>query len=70
VQQFFIDNMEVMHNVYPVTAKYYLQNRGLHLSTFTRRQVGEFTKNIQKKIKLLSADYQNLVNELQLNLST
>jgi 4-hydroxy-tetrahydrodipicolinate synthase len=69
VQQFFTDNMDVMHNVYPVTAKYYLQNRGLHLSTFTRRQVGELTKDIQKKMRQLSADYQSLVNELQLNLA-
>jgi 4-hydroxy-tetrahydrodipicolinate synthase len=43
VQQFFIDQMDVMHDVYPVTAKYYLQQRGLDISTFTRRNdVGNF----------------------------
>lgn len=70
VQQFIIDNMDVMHNVYPVTAKYYLQKKGFHLSTFTRRQVGEFIEDIRNKMGQLSADYKNLVNELQLSLST
>ncbi len=29
VQQFLIDNMDVMHNVYPIVAKYWLTKRGL-----------------------------------------
>lgn len=64
VQQFFIDNMEVMHHVYPVTAKYYLQKKGLSLSTFTRKQVGELTGEIRNKMGQLYADYNKLVNEL------
>jgi len=70
VQQFFIDNMEVMHHVYPVTAKYYLQKRGLSLSTFTRQQVGELTGEIRNKMGQLYADYKNLVNELELSLTS
>lgn len=68
VQQFFIDNMEVMHHVYPVTAKYYLQKKGLSLSTFTRQQVGELTCEIRNKMGQLYADYKNLANELGLSL--
>jgi 4-hydroxy-tetrahydrodipicolinate synthase len=66
VQQFFIDNMEVMHHVYPVTAKYYLQKRGLSLSTFTRQESGEFTAEIKIRIEQLYTNYKNLQNELEL----
>jgi 4-hydroxy-tetrahydrodipicolinate synthase len=69
VQQFLIDNMDVMHHGYPVTAKYYLQKRGLYLSTFTRRQVGDFTRDIRNKIGQLLTDYKSLVNDLELNLT-
>jgi 4-hydroxy-tetrahydrodipicolinate synthase len=68
VQQFITDKMDVMHDVYPVTAKYYLQKRGLKLSTFTRRQVGEFTSGTRKNIDQLFKDYNNLVNELELGI--
>jgi 4-hydroxy-tetrahydrodipicolinate synthase len=68
VQQFIIDNMDVMHDVYPITAKYYLQKRGLELTTFTRRQVGDFTKTIGNNIDRLFKDYNNLISELGLNL--
>jgi 4-hydroxy-tetrahydrodipicolinate synthase len=69
VQQFLIDNMEVMHKVYPVTAKYYLQERGLHLSTFTRRKVRAFTKDIRNKMGQLLTDYKSLINDLELSLN-
>src|SRR5690606_8105829 len=42
VQQFFIDHMDVMHEVYPIVAKYFLQKRGVQISRFTRRFVGTF----------------------------
>lgn len=70
VQQFFIDNMEVMHHVYPVTAKYYLQKRGLSISTFTRQEVGVLTSEIKNNIDKLYKDYNNLGNELKLGLKT
>ena len=69
VQQFIIDKMDVMHDVYPITAKYYLQKRGLGLSTFTRRQVGEFTGNIRNNTDQLFKGYNNLVKKLDLKLS-
>lgn len=70
VQQFFIDNMVVMHHAYPVTAKYYLQKRGLSISTFTRQEVGILTSEIKNNIDKLYIDYNNLENELELGLKT
>jgi len=64
VQQFFIDNMDVMHNVYPIVAKYYLTQRGLNISTFTRRNVGVFRPTIRKQVDQLFADYSKLQHEI------
>lgn len=64
VQQFLIDNMEVMHNVYPIVSKYFLQKRGLEISTFTRREVGDFTPKIIKSVEGLLDDYVLLLNNL------
>ncbi|PWG79713.1 dihydrodipicolinate synthase family protein [Pararcticibacter amylolyticus] len=69
VQQFLIDNMDVMHNVYPVVSKYFLQKRGLNISTFTRRKVGEFTNSITREIETLFQNYTNLQQELDLKLA-
>lgn len=62
VQQFIIDNMEVMHNVYPVVSKYFLQKRGLDISTFTRRDVGTFGPNVIKEVETLFDEYAALLN--------
>lgn len=66
VQQFLIDNMDVMHNVYPVVSKYFLQKRGLNISTFTRRNVGSFTPSIVKEVETLFDDYTSLRNNLNI----
>ncbi|WP_256009849.1 dihydrodipicolinate synthase family protein [Desertivirga xinjiangensis] len=67
VQQFFIDNMDVMHHVYPIISKYYLQQRGFEISTFTRRKgIGEFDGNIKKGIELLADRYNILRAELEI----
>ncbi|WP_316825026.1 dihydrodipicolinate synthase family protein [Pedobacter miscanthi] len=66
VQQFLIDNMEVMHNVYPVVSKYFLQKRGLNISTFTRRNVGSFTPKVVKAVEMLFDDYTSLRNNLNI----
>lgn len=66
VQQFLIDNMEVMHNVYPVVSKYFLQKRGLNISTFTRREVGLFTPSIVKEVENLFDDYTALLNDFNI----
>lgn len=66
VQQFIIDNMDVMHNVYPIVSKYFLQKRGLKISTFTRREVGNFTPQIVKEIESLYTDYTALLNDFNI----
>ncbi|GGF11677.1 dihydrodipicolinate synthase family protein [Hymenobacter cavernae] len=66
VQQFFIKNMDVMHNVYPIVAKYSLKQRGVDISTFTRRQVGTFSGAIRRAVEALSGDYTNLSRSLEL----
>lgn len=67
VQQFFIDNMDVMHNVYPTISKYNLQKRGLEMSTFTRRKdIGDFNNIIKLAIDDLSRKYDILSEELEI----
>ncbi len=68
VAQFFIDNMEVMHHVYPVISKYFLQKRGLQIQTYTRRQVGIYTKDISAALDQLIEDYKILIYDLGLPL--
>ncbi len=71
VQQFFIDHMDVMHNVYPIISKYALKQRGLDISTFTRRTgVGSFDQNIKVGIDGLLKEYTGLQNELELKLQS
>ena len=64
VQEFLTENMDVMHNVYPVIAKYYLTKRGLEISTTTRRDVGYFSPAIRNKIEDLYTNYTTLQSEI------
>ncbi|MBD0723685.1 dihydrodipicolinate synthase family protein [Flavobacterium sp. L1I52] len=64
VQQFLESNMGVMHEVYPIVAKYTLQKRGLPISNFTRRAVGDFTPIVKNAVDKLQQDYDILQNEL------
>jgi 4-hydroxy-tetrahydrodipicolinate synthase len=67
VQQFFVDNMDVMHNVYPIISKYYLQKRGLDISTFTRRKdIGVFNVSIEKEIDALHDRYNLLCDNIEI----
>jgi len=66
VQQFFIQNMGVMHDVYPTVAKYSLRQRGLEISTFTRRKVGDFSGAIRRGVETLCGDYSALSRSLEL----
>ncbi|MFC1223437.1 dihydrodipicolinate synthase family protein [Pedobacter sp. BG31] len=66
VQNFLTENMDVMHNVYPVVSKYFLQKRGLNISTFTRRNVGAFTSDVVKEVEKLFDDYTALRSELNI----
>ena len=64
VQQFLVDNMDVMHDVYPIIAKYWLTKRGLNISTTTRRNVGVFSSVVRKKIEDLYDNYTLLKGKL------
>lgn len=64
VQQFLESNMGVMHDVYPIVAKYALQKRGLSISNFTRREVGDFTPIVKNAVDQLQKEYDILQNEL------
>jgi len=64
VQEFLTENMDVMHNVYPVIAKYYLTKRGLKITTTTRRDVGYFSPAIRNKIEDLYSNYTTLQSEI------
>lgn len=64
VQAFLTENMDVMHNLYPVIAKYYLTKRGLKITTTTRRHVGHFSNAIRNKIETLYNDYTILQSEI------
>jgi 4-hydroxy-tetrahydrodipicolinate synthase len=69
VQAFFIDHMEVMHTVYPVVAKYSLQQRGLGITTFTRRDVGVFTPEVKRQVADLARHYSLLQEALGLQVA-
>ena len=64
VQDFLTDNMDVMHNVYPIVSKYFLQKRGLKISTYTRRNVGEFNLAVKTEVDTLLKNYIALQDQL------
>ena len=50
LQQFLIENMDLMHRHYPVAAKYFLQQRGLPITTTTRGDSGGLTSAVRGEI--------------------
>ena len=66
LQQFFIDHMDVMHAVYPVVAKYFLQKRGLPISTFTRKNAGVFNGTVRKQMDMLYLNFQQLLKQMDM----
>ncbi len=64
VQQFLTDHMEVIHHAYPIVAKYYLQKRGLNISTFTRTSTDAFTSAVKGKVDCLYNEYHLLKKEI------
>jgi 4-hydroxy-tetrahydrodipicolinate synthase len=59
-QTFLNNSMDVMHNVYPVAAKYFLQSRGFPIGMTTRRDVGDFPAFVKANLDQLSLDYDEL----------
>lgn len=66
VQQFFIDHMDVMHDVYPVVAKYLLGKRGLHISSISRRTVGKLSNKEKMDMEKLESEFEVLSEEIGL----
>ncbi|HWK57913.1 MAG TPA: dihydrodipicolinate synthase family protein [Parapedobacter sp.] len=66
VQRFFIDHMDIMHNVYPVVAKYFLQKRGLPISTFTRKHAGVFDEAVRKRMDSFYFQFRQLLERIEL----
>ncbi|HEX5154666.1 MAG TPA: dihydrodipicolinate synthase family protein [Parafilimonas sp.] len=67
VQQFLTDTMDVIHYAYPVVAKYYLQKRGINISTFSRTNTEPFTAEVKDKVDRLYYEYDLLNKELAAN---
>jgi 4-hydroxy-tetrahydrodipicolinate synthase len=66
VQAFFNRHMDVMHRVYPVVAKYFLRERGLEISAFTRRQVGIYTMEVRDALDRLFREAKALERSLEI----
>ncbi len=67
VQRFFVDNMDVMHDVYPTIAKYFLRKRGFDIGLTTRREVGNFSAEVAANVDRFYDRYQALKSEIGLS---
>lgn len=66
VQQFLIDHMTVMHEEYPIIAKYYLQRKGFNITTLSRQSSTHINGEIKRTFDQLSKDYLILQELLDL----
>ncbi len=66
VMNFFKKTTDLMHDVYPASAKYCLQKQGLSISTTVRGNPKVFPADVEKKIDNLIDSYLVLQKELQL----
>ncbi|QDK77568.1 dihydrodipicolinate synthase family protein [Spirosoma sp. KCTC 42546] len=68
VQQFFAQNMSVMHDTYPASAKYILEKRGLGITQICRN--GSELKNTADydKLDTLYCQFNALAQEIKLNM--
>lgn len=67
VQQFLVDNMEVMHHRYPQVAKYYLFKKGILNSLYTRNDKEKLTPELKKNIDILYDNYEQLAVKIGLH---
>lgn len=64
VQQFLIDNMDIMHTEYPTVAKYFLRKRGLPITLVSRTREGMISDPVKAGIDRLFEKYELLRGEL------
>lgn len=67
LQKFFVDSMEIVHSAYPTIAKYCLQRRGFPISTYTRRDVGALTDDLQEQADQLLDEIDRVQAELNIS---
>jgi 4-hydroxy-tetrahydrodipicolinate synthase len=67
LQKFFVDSMEIVHSAYPTIAKYCLQKRGFPISTYTRRDVGALTSDLQEQADALLDEIDRVQAELDIS---
>ncbi|GAB3432180.1 dihydrodipicolinate synthase family protein [Niabella aquatica] len=66
VQQFFIDEMEVMHRYYPQSAKYFLQEAGLPVAAYVRgKNSNEVPEAVKKAMDDLALRYRSIAQILK-----
>lgn len=68
VQQFFTQNMDLMHETYPASAKYILKRRGLDFTEYCRNGSKVNSAETYKKLDLLHQDFKELADEIGLEL--
>lgn len=66
VQTFLSANMDVMHAVYPPVAKYFLQKRGMNISTACRTNKSIVTASVRSNIDKLFDDCARLKADLMI----
>lgn len=64
VQEFLIANMDVMHAVYPPVAKYFLQKRGMAISTYCRTTHEALDESVRQAIDRLFRESEGLRADL------
>jgi 4-hydroxy-tetrahydrodipicolinate synthase len=69
VMDFFVRNMEIMHDVYPVSAKYCLQKQGLNISTTVRGKGKVFSQDARDHVDVLFRDYLLLQKDIRLEVA-
>ena len=58
IQEFLSAHMELMHQSYPTSAKYVLQQMGFPINLETRRKVEELTPAMKSKLDVLIEEYR------------
>ncbi|MEY2792253.1 MAG: 4-hydroxy-tetrahydrodipicolinate synthase [Bacteroidota bacterium] len=64
IQQFFIDSMDIVHQAYPIAAKYVLYKRGFQINQYTRREVGELTESQMLQLDHMIIRGEELISKL------
>ena len=70
VQEFFVNEMDIMHTCYPISAKYFLKKRGLPVTLTTRRDLPAAEDCFFSELDDLYERFQTLHENVGINLVT